>query len=164
MSEPSFSKCPHCGVLVAESKDRVCLVCRKFFDSPVTPSPTTRAESMTPSAAQSRRPSIIGTNGRFARQAAKFSLFAPFVLWFMNSMALRVLQDQKGTDVGYQTAFVLVLTTVLTNAVALGFGIFAVVQGVRFRLVGVIVMSILGVFLNAFAIYFAYPVLMGFVR
>ena len=84
----------------------------------------------------------------FSTQAAKFSLYAPFIL-FLVGLVLRVqIQAHAGTDTGRQMGIALGGLSFLTTLAAFGLGFVGLVGGISRRATRTILFSILGILLN----------------
>jgi len=85
----------------------------------------------------------------FSHQAAKFSLFAPFILFLVNLFCVNsTLDDYAGTETGRQIAFLIGGLWALTVLAALVLGVVGVIGGIQRRAVWTIICAVFGILLN----------------
>jgi hypothetical protein len=85
----------------------------------------------------------------FSLQAAKFSAYAPFILFLMGTCLQGRVRALEGEDVGRQVALVLGSLSFFTTLAALILGLVGMVGGISRSSVKTIVYSIVGILLNA---------------
>ena len=85
----------------------------------------------------------------FSHQAAKFSLYAPLVVFMISCFSRPIIRDNQGTDAGRQLGLFLAGLSVLLTVSAFTLGIVGLVGGVQRSSVRIILMAGLGVLLNA---------------
>ena len=90
----------------------------------------------------------------FSLQAAKFSLYAPFVLILINLFVIGITAqqgadaDRRELEEQAQIRFVISALISITMVAALVLGIVGFIGGIRRRAVGTIIMALLGVLIN----------------
>ena len=90
----------------------------------------------------------------FYDQAAKFSLYAPFILFLMN-LCHPSRTNGKLDEADIQVAYVLAWIAILTIIAAFGLGVAGLVGGIAHRAIGTAIRAILGILLNGAMIYLA---------
>ena len=95
---------------------------------------------------------LAGEKQPFSLQAAKFSLYAPFILFLINFCASSQLEFEDNADLQGQMRFAIGLIVVLTTLAAFVLGFVGVIGGIMRRAAGTIIIAVLGVLLNGLLI------------
>jgi hypothetical protein len=119
---------------------------------PAAPNPYAAPASInTPPPWASGAPKSAPANGKepFSLQAAKFSAYAPFVLFLMNCCVRGPLEDTQGTQDGMLLASMIFGICLLTTLAALVLGFVGLKGGISRRSVRTILYAAAGILLNA---------------
>ena len=84
----------------------------------------------------------------FSLQAAKFSLYAPFIVFLISCCASRP-GFEENPDLRSQIGFAIGLIVWVTTLAAFGLGIVGVIGGIKRRATGTIAIAVLGILLNS---------------
>jgi hypothetical protein len=84
----------------------------------------------------------------FSHQAAKFSLFAPLVVFLLGTCLNMQMTELRGNDTGRMMAFALAGISLLTTLAAFTFGFVGIVGGIRRGAARTIIYAILGLIVN----------------
>ena len=118
--------------------------------------PYSAPASQPPSAAEDGAPK---PKQPFLLQAAKFSLYAPFILFLLSLVMGGQVDAHKGTVTGKYMVLILFGVQVFTTLAALILGVVAVVGGFRHRAFGTAVRGVFGVILNTGMFFLLWPVI-----
>jgi hypothetical protein len=150
--------CPHCGVRIIPSRDGTCPSCRRPFPDapegdqvPGRPSGSSFKNPYQSPATSSSLPSPAKTakaKEPFSHQSAKFSAYAPFILFLMSWCVQGQIAAHRGTPTGVQLSTALAWLSILTTVAAFALGFVGLVGGIQRRAARTIVLSVVGILLN----------------
>jgi hypothetical protein len=167
----NLQTCPHCGVQVVPTGSGVCPSCRRLFrnaagETAVEDAASTGAaavpviilpdeDSPNPfappkSAAVSLLPRKPDRKKEpFSHQAAKFSAYAPAVLFALGMCVQGAVAEHRGTPTGMQMAWALGGLSMLTTLSAFVLGFVGLFGGIARRAGSTIVFALIGIVFNA---------------
>jgi hypothetical protein len=154
-----LQKCPYCLESVIPSNEGICPGCRQNVHVlPQTSVPATKpppekpainpySPPTTETSIPAAEPAAKGKEP-FSLQAAKFSLYAPFILFLMGMCLSGQVDLHRKTPVGNQLAVALGGLSFLTTSAAFILGFVGFIGGIQRKSVRTIIYSALGIILN----------------
>ena len=150
--------CANCGVRVVPKPDMTCPSCGHSIAPSTSVDSSTGGETSSPtnpydSPPTSTAPPSTERGGKakepFSHQAAKFSAYAPFILFLMGFCVQGQLEAHQGTQTGAQLSVLLSGLSSLTTLAAFVLGVIGIVGGIQRRAWRTIAYAVVGLVLNA---------------